>query len=221
MTRARDVANIDGVLTTTGDTYYASAAATPARLGIGSTGQVLTVAGGVPSWATASGATKNYTQIASTSLSGSSVTISGLAGYDDVWVFIRSASGTTATPSLYWRYNASATAIHNISGWYYGGNATSPFYAIPSRWNEAAATSLFCASQSTATDTITGYYRLTGCNTSGKKMLQQQFGVSAGQYQEATSGGGFIDTTATITSVEVYINAGTFDGGTIVVMAAA
>ncbi|NBR24299.1 MAG: hypothetical protein EBU08_11125 [Micrococcales bacterium] len=53
MTRARDVANIDGVLTTTGDIYYASAAATPARLGIGTTGQLLTVAGGVPTWAAA------------------------------------------------------------------------------------------------------------------------------------------------------------------------
>jgi hypothetical protein len=53
MTRARDVANIDGLLTTTGDTYYASAAGTPARLGIGTTGQVLSVSGGVPSWATA------------------------------------------------------------------------------------------------------------------------------------------------------------------------
>jgi len=52
MTRARDVANIDGLLTTTGDTFYASAAGTPARLGVGSTGQVLTVAAGVPSWAT-------------------------------------------------------------------------------------------------------------------------------------------------------------------------
>jgi hypothetical protein len=58
MTRARDVANIDGLLTTTGDTYYASAAGTPARLGIGSSAQVLTVAAGVPSWATpASGST--------------------------------------------------------------------------------------------------------------------------------------------------------------------
>ena len=54
MTRARDVANIDGVLTTTGDTYYASAAGTPARLGVGSTGQVLNVSGGVPAWATPS-----------------------------------------------------------------------------------------------------------------------------------------------------------------------
>jgi len=41
-------------LTTTGDIYYASSANTPARLGIGSTDQVLKVSGGVPAWATAS-----------------------------------------------------------------------------------------------------------------------------------------------------------------------
>ena len=58
MTRARDVANIDGLLTTTGDTYYASAAGTPARLGIGSTDQVLKVSGGVPTWATPAGGGK-------------------------------------------------------------------------------------------------------------------------------------------------------------------
>jgi hypothetical protein len=55
-----DSAQADGVkwaneatatLTTTGDTLYASAANTPARLAIGSTGNVLTVAGGVPTWA--------------------------------------------------------------------------------------------------------------------------------------------------------------------------
>jgi len=37
--------------TTTGDIIYASAANTPARLGIGSTNQVLTVSDGVPVWA--------------------------------------------------------------------------------------------------------------------------------------------------------------------------
>lgn len=41
--------------TTTGDTIYASGANTPARLAVGSTGQVLTVAGGVPTWATPAG----------------------------------------------------------------------------------------------------------------------------------------------------------------------
>lgn len=40
----------DSLLTTTGDIIYASGANTPARLGIGSTGQVLSVSGGVPVW---------------------------------------------------------------------------------------------------------------------------------------------------------------------------
>jgi hypothetical protein len=41
MTRARDVANIDGLLTTKGDIYAATAAATPARLGVGNNGDTL------------------------------------------------------------------------------------------------------------------------------------------------------------------------------------
>lgn len=38
-------------MTTTGDVIYSSSGSTPARLGIGSSGDVLTVAGGVPTWA--------------------------------------------------------------------------------------------------------------------------------------------------------------------------
>lgn len=47
-----DAAGMTNPMTTTGDTIYSSSGSTPARLGIGTTGQVLTVAGGVPSWAT-------------------------------------------------------------------------------------------------------------------------------------------------------------------------
>jgi hypothetical protein len=42
----------NSLLTTTGDTIYASGSSTPARLAVGTTGQVLTVSGGVPTWAT-------------------------------------------------------------------------------------------------------------------------------------------------------------------------
>jgi hypothetical protein len=42
----------NNLTTTTGDIIYASGANTPARLGIGSTGDVLTVASGIPSWST-------------------------------------------------------------------------------------------------------------------------------------------------------------------------
>jgi hypothetical protein len=76
MTRARDVANIDGLLTTTGDTYYASAAATPVRLGIGSTGQVLSVSGGVPSWETPSSG--SMTSIASGTFTGTALNITSI-----------------------------------------------------------------------------------------------------------------------------------------------
>ena len=84
MTRARDVANIDGLLTTTGDTYYASAAGTPARLGIGSSAQVLTVSGGVPSWATPAGGGGKLLQVvtatASTSYSNATTTMTDVTG---------------------------------------------------------------------------------------------------------------------------------------------
>jgi hypothetical protein len=49
-----DTTGMTNPMTTTGDTIYSSSGSTPARLGIGSTGQVLTVSGGVPAWATPS-----------------------------------------------------------------------------------------------------------------------------------------------------------------------
>jgi hypothetical protein len=47
-----DAAGMTNPMTTTGDSIYSSSGSTPARLGIGSAGQVLTVASGIPSWAT-------------------------------------------------------------------------------------------------------------------------------------------------------------------------
>ena len=55
-------------MTTTGDTIYSSSGSTPARLGIGTTGQVLTVAGGVPSWAAPAGGSRGLKQIIPTSV---------------------------------------------------------------------------------------------------------------------------------------------------------
>ena len=45
------------VLTTTGDIIYSSSGTTPNRLGIGTSAQVLTVASGIPSWATPAAST--------------------------------------------------------------------------------------------------------------------------------------------------------------------
>jgi hypothetical protein len=64
--------------TTLGDIEYRSSTAnTNTRLGIGSTGQVLTVSGGVPAWATASSG--GLTLLASGTLSGSSVSLTSIS----------------------------------------------------------------------------------------------------------------------------------------------
>jgi hypothetical protein len=59
--------------TTTGDIIYASAANTPARLGIGSTDQVLKVSGGIPAWGAAPGGLTLITNQAFTTVSSYSL----------------------------------------------------------------------------------------------------------------------------------------------------
>ena len=69
------------VITTTGDLIYASAANTPARRGIGSTGEVLTVSGGVPTWAAPAGGGGKILQAQFFTLNGPSAVISTSATY--------------------------------------------------------------------------------------------------------------------------------------------
>jgi hypothetical protein len=127
--------------TTTGDIIYASAANTPARLGIGSSAQVLTVASGVPSWATpASGASfygcsvyKSAAQTIATSTSAtltfntealdiggyhdtvtnnSRITIpSGKAGYYMIQCKVGFVNNATGQRSAFLLLNGGATAI--------------------------------------------------------------------------------------------------------------
>jgi len=65
--------------------YYASSASTPARIGIGSSGQVLTVASGIPSWATPSGGSTAWAQIGSSTSTGSTSYTFNFNDYEELW----------------------------------------------------------------------------------------------------------------------------------------
>ena len=67
-----DTTGMTNPMTTTGDMVYSSSGSTPARLGIGTTGQVLSVAGGIPSWATPAVASSGLTLIAAQTVTSSS-----------------------------------------------------------------------------------------------------------------------------------------------------
>jgi hypothetical protein len=93
--------------TTLGDIEFRSSTAnTNTRLGIGSTGQVLTVAAGVPSWATA--AAGGMTLLSTTAITGtpSTVTISGIAGgYKDLIINITDFYGSSNATKLRMTFN--------------------------------------------------------------------------------------------------------------------
>lgn len=105
--------------TTTGDIIYASSANTPARLGIGSTDQVLKVTGGVPAWATpatsASGLTLIKTQTIGSAVTAVTVTDAFSATYDNYLITVNGGSGNVAGG------NCNLTLGSTTSGYYQAG----------------------------------------------------------------------------------------------------
>jgi hypothetical protein len=80
-----DTTGMTNPMTTTADMIYSSSGSTPERLGIGTVGQVLTVNSGAtaPEWAAPSSG--SMTQLATGTLSGSTLTLSSIsASYQDL-----------------------------------------------------------------------------------------------------------------------------------------
>jgi len=99
-------------LTTTGDTIYSSSGTTPARLGIGSTGQVLTVASGLPSWTTpASGGGMTLINTGGTALTGASVTVGSIPStYQSLYISVVNFKPATNNSYLNVRMNGDSGA---------------------------------------------------------------------------------------------------------------
>jgi hypothetical protein len=101
---AADSAGMTNPMTTTGDTIYSSSGSTPARLGIGTTGQVLTVSGGLPAWATPSSG--GMTVLASGSLSGASLDLTSISQtYVDLVLVLLGYAPSTNTGYGQLRFN--------------------------------------------------------------------------------------------------------------------
>lgn len=207
--------------TTLGDIAYRSSTAnTNTRLGIGSTGQVLTVAGGVPTWASAAASGANWTLLntGGTALTGAStVTVSGISGKDKIHVAIIDASTTVVDDFVSVRFNTDTGNNYNVAGgtgatgepWNSNGNVNNDRLYIGRMDSSSAASK------------ISGSVNLTGCNASGVKVWT--FGGSGGNAASSRGywGGGWYNSASTISSISVVASNGTLDGGTVYVFTSA
>jgi len=219
-----DTTGMTNPMTTTGDTIYSSPGSTPIRLGIGSTGNVLTVAGGVPTWAAPSSGVTNWTLLnaGGTALTGaSSITISSIAA-KQIIVLVQNASATSASAEMAIRPNNLSTGIYNVFG--NAVTANTPYSAVTllDKRNLTGTTSIPIGRMPNDVDGVvgayvffdladkTGYKNYTALGTGADNI-----GSSTGP--RALNTGGIIEMSAAITSMTIVTLSGTFDGGTIYV----
>jgi hypothetical protein len=202
-----DSAGMTNPMTTTGDTIYSSSGSTPARLGIGTTGQVLTVSGGLPSWA--SPASGSLTLLSTTTLTGTSVTVSSISGaYQNLFIRIEdlgtggSAGICRMTVNSITSYLAVGIDSGTTGVFSNGGN-------IPLTGNRNM--------KDTGGDyksAVINIYNYAGTN--GYKVFDVVSGCTgSGGGDAVTMAGGNVFSEAAITSVTISMSAGSFDGGPI------
>jgi len=100
--------------TTLGDIAYRSSTSNVnTRLGIGTTGQVLTVAAGVPSWATPSTA-MTLINSGGTTLTGASISVSSIpATYKELYIYIENALPATNDTQIRMRFNSDTNTVYS------------------------------------------------------------------------------------------------------------
>ena len=129
--------------TTLGDIAYSSATAnTNTRLGIGSAGQVLTVASGVPSWATP--ASGGMTLLSTSTLTTTSNTISITpTGYTQLLILVYNAAASTSGREITFAFNSpfnsyNSSFVKTGAGAVSGSGGTG---ATINPWNDVMPTS--------------------------------------------------------------------------------
>ena len=201
--------------TTLGDISYRSATAnTNTRLGIGSTSQVLTVAGGVPTWATPS-ASNSFTLLSTTTLSGASTTISSInQTYKDLYVVVYGVTMASSSSNFLLAPNG----VTNKCNWVMtyttdAGPAVASTWEIGGYWRlTSQSNQKFDNNGNIFTFTINDY-----SSTTVRKAMSAQAGFLTQSSANGSnmSGGAYMETTAV--SSLVFSQASNFSTGTVLV----
>jgi len=198
--------------TTLGDLAFRSSTSNVnTRLGIGTAGQVLTVASGVPSWATASSG--SMTLISTTTFSATtSVTLSSIPStYKDLKLVIRNLKPSTNLQYVYMRFNGDTSASYTSSN---GNNA----YGLD-QLSAFGATELIFASSNNSTTAqgltvidIPDYLNTTTWKIGYFRSIGNDSTPTSGQYSNGIIA---YDDLAAINSITFFRPSGNITSGTV------
>lgn len=194
--------------TTAGDVDYYTSSTAKARLAIGTTGQVLTVAGGVPSWATSSSG--GMTLISTTTLTGASVTLSSIPQtYQDLMLVIQKYCPASNAFPMQSRFNADATANrHANAGW-----SSTPSFG-DTQWNPWSATQTNTAAN--CTQMVSVFYPNYTNTTTQKQAWSIGWGMDSNNITlQAVTQRGYYNQTSAISSLSFFPQSGNFTSGTL------
>jgi hypothetical protein len=195
--------------TTLGDIEYRSSTAnTNTRLGIGSTGQVLTVTGGVPTWAAVSGG--GITLISTTTLTGSGVSLTSIPTTYTNLRFVITGYYASSADFLYMRFN------NDTGGGYYANAENFDSTSVFSTPTGASALGIIKA-YNTSGDTYLSYAegRIPNyTDTTGGQFMQGQ-GYGGDTRKGWNFSGVYSNRSAAITRIDLFQGAGNLTAGTI------
>lgn len=197
-----------------GDLITATAADTPARLAVGTNGHVLTAdstaATGIK-WAAAAASNVTLTQIASGTLSGANLTISGLT-QDTIILQVNNPTWSSTNANVYCRLNGDATAKYVNSLAEQNGSTT--------EYDHATATASFDVFSGNrqffgnGTGFMNYFLVLTNCKAAGKtQMYSKAIYLNTSSAKAFSINNGVYTVDAQITSI-TWLSGFTLTGGT-------
>jgi len=206
-----DTTGMTNPMTTTGDIIYSSPGSTPVRLAIGTANQVLQVNSGAtaPEWVTTSSG--GMTLLATTTLSGSSVTVSSISGsYTQLFLVLQNVYGS-GTLDLRFRFNSDTSTANYYYSVMVQENGT--------YLNERNASGGYLQggkipTTNTQLNNLNGSMLIPNYTSTGSKYVTHNtLSLTANTYQ--TTGSGLYIGGSAISSITILNSAGSFTAGTV------
>jgi hypothetical protein len=199
-----------------GDLIAGSAADTALRLAVGTNGQTLVADSSTATglkWATASGGALTLSQIATGSMSGTSVTISSLSAYDTIILQMNGVTWGTGDNNIRVRINSLTSGNYVKNGWGVGSGG--------SRIRQYQPTATSFALQDPGDQVYTNatnnyFYIFTSCKSVGfTQVVAEGFYGAAGSVDIVSAFNGIITSAEAVSSLVLATASGyTFNAGT-------